>query len=149
MSKQIEKNDQNNLLCWLFEPVEGEASKRKIWMWWEARRLIYNGLVILSGLISFAAYCFFLIGSGHLSPGEDIIEPIALIAAATVGPVVWNCAYCLGPIVDIAAFSATGNILGPVLLKLGMAFSVLLMSFPAIYWVVKFFQAVGGGIIGR
>ncbi len=130
-------NDTPNpesFLHWLFAPVSNEASKRDIWLWWEKRRLIYNLLVIITGLVCTAACPFFLIHSGHLSGGEDLIEPIALIAAVTVGPVIWNCAYCLGPILDIAAFPQNGRSIGPELLKLGMVFSVLLLSFPTIYW---------------
>jgi hypothetical protein len=91
---------------------------------------------MLTGLISFTAYVFFLTHSGRLSQGEDIVEPIALIAAVTVGPILWNCAYCLGPILDIAALSENKRSIGPDLLWLGMVLSVLLVSFPAIYWAI-------------
>jgi hypothetical protein len=130
------KPDQENALGWLFEPLSGAASKRDIWLWWEKRRLVYNLLLMLTGLISFTAYVFFLTHSGRLSQGEDIVEPIALIAAVTVGPILWNCAYCLGPILDIAALSENKRSISPDLLWLGMVLSVLLVSFPAIYWAI-------------
>lgn len=148
MSKQM-KRDQDSFQAWLFEPMKDTASKRDIWLWWEARRFIYNGMVVLGGLISFAAYCIFILASGHLSQGEDLIEPIAVIAAVTVGPVIWNCAYCLGPIVDIAAFTLTRKIFGPALLKLGMIFSLLLVGFPALYWAFEFSKTALCGTIGR
>lgn len=119
---------------WLFQPLCGEITNKQIWLWWEKRRLFYNGMVIVIALVSFTAYAYFLVYSGHLRPGEDLIEPIAILAGVTVAPVVWNLAYFLGPIADIFIHSVSGKTRGPVLLGLGLLFSVGLVSFPALYW---------------
>lgn len=120
----------------LFKQLEAPSSSKEIWLWWEQRRLLYNGICILTAIIAFAAYAFFLTHSGHLSPGEDLIEPIALMAGAIGGPIAWNLAYCLGPAVDIGCYQSSQKIYSAVLLKLGVAFSILLLSAPALYWAI-------------
>lgn len=132
---------QNDLTksSWLadfFNPLEGELTNKEVWLWWEKRRLPYNGIAVITAILSFIAYCYFCGTSGALSPGEDLIEPIALLFAIVGFPVGWNVAYTFGPIVDCLLVNS-GKHSGPILLKSGLCLSVLLLSSPAIFW---FFQ---------
>lgn len=124
----------------LFKQLDTPGSNKEIWLWWEQRRLLYNGICIITAIISFAAYSLFLSFSGHLSPGEDLIEPIALMAGVIGGPIAWNLAYCLGPAVDIGFYLSSQKIHSALLLKSGIAFSVLLISLPALYWAFACLQ---------
>lgn len=124
----------------LFKQLDAPSSTKEIWLWWEQRRPLYNGICIITAIIAFAAYAFFLTHSGHLSPGEDLIEPIALMAGVIGGPIAWNLAYCLGPTVDIGCYLSSKNIYSSLLLKSGIAFSVLFLSLPALYWAFACLQ---------
>jgi hypothetical protein len=76
-----------------FEVPDGPARTREVIAWWERRRLGYNLLVAACAVPSFCLYLFFLVNSGHLAEGEDAVEPVALLAALVLGPVVVNVCY--------------------------------------------------------
>lgn len=62
---------------------------------------------------------------------------MGLFFGAIVGPILWNLAYCLGPAVEIILRKYRGErAYGPLLLKIGVGFSVLLICFPAVYWAL-------------
>lgn len=78
-------------------------------------------------------FYFFIVTSGHLQPGEDAIEPMALF----VVPVVINLAYTGGWIVELVMryiFRITSMKIGPVLLRLGIIFSLFVVSIPPVVW---------------
>jgi hypothetical protein len=71
--------------------------------------------------------------SGHLQPGEDAVEPLALLAA----PFGINALYTLGWLVEIPARLAQPDLtssFGPLLMKLGLGLGVVLISLPAVGW---------------
>jgi hypothetical protein len=130
----------NKLISKLFEAPKS-TSGGSIIGWWEIRRIPYNLIVGLFGIICLLLFFFFITKSEYLQPGEDAIEPIGLIAA----PIFINIAYTGGWIGDlfIRLFwrNATGQ-LSSVLLKVGVGFSLLMISFPAIFWGVKYIQTL-------
>ena len=126
---------------WLFKSADYDSTPKQIWRWWEERRLAYNSVVVLTALISLIAFYFFCGTSGKLAPGEDAVEPMGLFLGAFIGPISWNLAYCLGPVCDIALrhFSKQRHI-GPILLKLGLIFSCLVLCIPSTIWGIIWVQ---------
>ena len=69
----------------------------------------------------------------ELQGGNDIIEPIAIIVA----PLIINLFYTLGWLVEVATwviFKRKIINLGPMLLRLGVGISVILLSLPTLIW---------------
>src|SRR5262245_1914046 len=88
-------NDFGGLLSPPLEPV----SPKDVIAWWESRRLAYNLLVGVVAFVSFWVFLICIATSGVLQPGEDAIEPIALMAAPlAIIPI--NICYTLGWLVD-------------------------------------------------
>jgi hypothetical protein len=118
---------------WMFSPPEPPIQLWRVILWWELRRIPYNIFVGLYGILCLAIFYWGITTSGHLEPGEDAIEPLALISA----PFLVNFAYTLGWIVEGAA-QVFGRPLpegaGPRLLKLGLGFSAFVISLPAALW---------------
>jgi hypothetical protein len=118
---------------WLFAPQGTPSSVWRTLGWWEVRRVPFNLIVGSYGILCLVVFVWGLSTSGRLQPGEDPIEPMALLAA----PFVVNALYSLGWLVEIPlhliAPSASQGI-GPILLKLGFALGLGLISVPAAYW---------------
>jgi hypothetical protein len=120
-----------------FEVPDGPARKRDVIAWWERRRLGYNLLVAACAVPSFCLYLFFLANSGHLAEGEDVVEPVALLAALVLGPAVVNACYTFGWIAELALRAQhrdPSRRAGPMLLKAGLAFSALVILGPTLCW---------------
>ena len=104
-------------------------------LWWEVRRPIYNALLALFGLVTLFVFFTAITQIGELRPGEDAEEPLALLAV----PVLANVAYTLGwiaeLIVRVVRRSATPRI-GPLLLRVGLGFSAVVVLAPAVVWSV-------------
>ncbi|MBI3028029.1 MAG: hypothetical protein HYY64_00745 [Candidatus Rokubacteria bacterium] len=49
--------------------------------WWEVRRIPFNLIVGVYGVVCLVAFFWAITTSGHLQPGEDAVEPLALLAA--------------------------------------------------------------------
>src|SRR4051812_19264229 len=118
---------------WLFTPPNLTGVGRSI-IWWEKRRIPVNLVIGIYGivclLISFAA-----INASHvLQPGEDAVEPMAIILA----PIAFNVCYTFGWLVEAAvriAAPAASPKLGPRLLLAGLIFSFCVISLPAVFWL--------------
>jgi hypothetical protein len=82
---------------WLFSVTDEERSLGQIILWWEKRRIIYNIIVGFTGFISLLLFFFFIDKSGVLKPGEDAIEPLALL----ISPILINISYTLGWVVEV------------------------------------------------
>ncbi len=120
-------------LAWLFANPEEPVSLDGVFEWWEARRLPFNLIVgtygILCLVISFAA----ITTSGRLQPGEDAVEPLALVTA----PIAVNVLYTLGWIVEVTSRTLEPGLsprFGPRLLKMGLGFGLFLITVPAAFW---------------
>jgi hypothetical protein len=59
-----------------FPPLKPETTLRMIG-WWELRRLIYNALILVAFFATYFGVC--VVVGPHLAPGEDPIEPMAVI----------------------------------------------------------------------
>ncbi|MGH7726920.1 MAG: hypothetical protein ACREOU_15970 [Candidatus Eiseniibacteriota bacterium] len=124
----------------MFGPRKPDVRWWQIILWWEIRRIPYNILVGVWGLACFIVYFIAITSSGHLQPGEDAIEPMALFAAPIVILVI-NMSYTLGWIVELplrlVVPPALGRYwIGPGLFVLGTAFSLVVEALPALIWVV-------------
>ena len=130
-------------VSWLFAPPPEPRSAWSIIRWWEARRVPYNLIVGTVGLLSFVAFLALVGYCGHLEPGEDAFEPLELFIA----PIAINLCYTAGWVTEISLWRAQtwGRPIGPRLLRLGLAFSLIVVMLPAILWAVTCdARAVGG-----
>ena len=98
---KVEEEEKMNLTRrfgdWLFSVPSGQRSLRDIILWWEARRLPYNLIVGGVGLCSLLLFFAFTGASGKLAPGEDAVEPFALLAA----PFLLNICYTAGWVTEV------------------------------------------------
>jgi hypothetical protein len=123
----------HKIKLWMFTVSEGERSAADIILWWELRRIPYNFIVGITGLCSLLLFYFFISRTNALKPGEDAVEPIALLAA----PFVMNICYTVSWVVEAfldKAHSEDGEFLGPKLLKSGLKISVFVAILPAAFW---------------
>ena len=103
--------------------------------WWELRRIAFNGIVGVYGLICLVVFLWAITTSGHLERGEDAIEPLAILAA----PFGINLLYTLGWLVEVPARFVVPDLtpaFAPSLLKAGLVFGIVLITLPADYWLV-------------
>src|SRR5262249_4022552 len=118
---------------WLFSHSDTPDRWWKVVLWWEIRRIPFNVFCAVYGAFCLAIFFVSILTSGHLQPGEDAVEPIALIFA----PVVANILYTSGWVVGLAVRSTAPNVsqkVGLLLFKLGLAFSFVVISLPALTW---------------
>lgn len=123
--------------AWFFaQPASGRTPMQVI-AWWECRRIPFNVVVALYACVCFATYLWAITTSGHLRPGEDAIEPIALFAALIVAPIGVNVAYTFGWLIELSVRTINPKPsphLGPLLLKLGLGLGLALIGLPAAVW---------------
>jgi hypothetical protein len=101
--------------------------------WWERRRLSYNLFLAAIGIPGLFLFFFAIGASDSLAPGEDAIEPMALVAA----PIAANIAYTTGWLVEGALLAQEpARPTGPRLMKAGVLFSIAVVFFPALLWGV-------------
>ena len=128
---------------WMFSVPQHSQSVREIVLWWEMRRIAYNIIVGAVGICSLQIFYFFISRANKLKPGEDAVEPVALLVA----PIVMNICYTAGWVVE-AFISDTAirgrEAIGPRLLRLGLGFSLMVIITPTVYWGAHcLIQAVG------
>ena len=120
---------------WFFSRPSEPLSRLGIVAWWEIRRIPYNLIVGIIGVISLLLFFVFISLAHELKPGEDAVEPMALFAA----PIAANICYTGGWIVEflLSAVRRKGSSsVGLVLLKLGVVFSVVIVLVPSVVWFV-------------
>ena len=118
---------------WFFSRPSEPLSRLGIIAWWEIRRVPYNLIVGVIGAISLLLFFLFISLAHELKPGEDAVEPMALFVA----PVAVNICYTGGWIAELllSAVRRKGSALaGPVLLKLGVGFSIVILLVPSVVW---------------
>jgi hypothetical protein len=119
---------------WFFASQPSRPPLWRVVVWWEARRIPFNVIVGLYGLVCLAVFVWAIRTSGHLQAGEDAVEPLALLAA----PIGINIVYTLGWLVEVPSRLVLSNLtpdFGPLLLKTGLALGLLLITLPAVFWV--------------
>lgn len=117
---------------WLFGRPEEPRNPFQVILWWELRRIPYNLIVGGAGTISLLLFYFFIVHSHVLRPGEDAVEPMALIIA----PFVINILYTGGWVVELVIylFLRRATRIGPILLAVGTAFSLCVIAVPGVVW---------------
>ncbi|MHC4118406.1 MAG: hypothetical protein ACYSWO_12970 [Planctomycetota bacterium] len=129
------------LFRWFVTVPEGPRTVGRIIVWWELRRIPYNIIVGVLGVTSLTLFYFFILHCDVLAPGEDAVEPIALFAA----PFFINIAYTAGWIVELMlkVLSRRENRrVGPILFKLGLEFSIIVVFLPAVIWGVEYLSYI-------
>ncbi|HJP95750.1 MAG TPA: hypothetical protein VJ843_00065 [Candidatus Saccharimonadales bacterium] len=129
--------------AWMFSAPEGERSTADIVLWWERRRIPYNLLVGAAGICSLLLLYFIVSKTNGLKPGEDVVEPMALLAA----PVMMNLCYTGGWVAEVSLrkrWPGGGGNLGPRLLKAGFQISLAVVTIPSAYWGGYWLQQVTG-----
>ncbi len=102
--------------------------------WWEIRRIFYNLIVLICGLVSMSIMSALV----NLKPGEDLQEPIAIIGFALL----CNLGYSLGWLTEI--FKERTKTYGPKMFKIGLYFTLFWVFLPAllhvIFWIGRGFE---------
>jgi hypothetical protein len=128
---------------WLFASPTQPVRLWKVIVWWELRRIPFNLIIGAYGLLSLAVFFWAITSSGRLGPGEDAVEPMALMAA----PFRINLLYTLGWLVEGPARLLVRDLsprFGPALLALGLAMGLFFSTVPAALWVgVRVLQGIG------
>jgi hypothetical protein len=84
----------------LLQPARTSWQKaRGAIFWWEVRRIPYNLAVGAVGIMSILGAQ--VIGGSLIEPGEDLIEPLALIFGGILYGVAANACYTLGWILEV------------------------------------------------
>jgi hypothetical protein len=113
-------------------------------LWWELRRIPYNLVIGGYGIACLLVFFWGITTSGELRPGEDAVEPLALFAA----PFIANVCYTAGWVVELFTHLLIGPSpqIGTFLFKLGLGFSLFVISIPAIIWAsIGVFHLCFGG----
>jgi hypothetical protein len=142
-SVAFDQSIMKNFPTWFFHAPATLGSPLAIIKWWEVRRIPYNILIGVYGIISLMLFYFFIRSSGKLEPGEDAVEPTAFIAAA----IAVNLVYTAGWLVELTlryVFEVRSTRTGPCLLKAGVIVSFVVASLPTVVWGVSTL-ALGSG----
>jgi hypothetical protein len=118
---------------WLFADLPSTGSSWRVIAWWERRRIPFNVIVGVYGVLCLVVFFWAITTSGHLRSGEDAVEPIALLAA----PLGINLLYTLGWLVEVPARLLKPGLsprFGPLLLKIGLGLGLFLITLPAVSW---------------
>jgi hypothetical protein len=118
---------------WFFRSPDAPVSAWRVLAWWECRRIPFNVMVGAYGLLCLSLFFWAITTSGRLAPGEDAVEPMAILAA----PFGINLLYTLGWLVELPARAFKPDLtprFGPRLLMLGLGLGVFLISLPAVAW---------------
>jgi hypothetical protein len=128
---------------WFFEAPDVPLSSWRVVAWWESRRIPFNVVIGLYGVLCLSIFFWTIETSGRLQPGEDAVEPIGILLA----PFGINALYTLGWLVEVPARRMIPELsprFGPRLLMLGLGLGVFLISIPAVLWLgIRSLQVVG------
>ena len=102
--------------------------------WWEIRRILYNLIVLVCGLISMSIMSALI----NLEPGEDLQEPLVIIGFA----ILCNLGYTSGWLTEI--FNKKTKTYGPKMFKVGLFFTLFWVFLPAVlhilFWIGRGFE---------
>lgn len=118
---------------WLFMAPADPVTPGRIVGWWERRRIPFNIIIGIIGFLSLLLFTTCIESAGVLQPGEDAVEPAAIL----VVPLAANAAYTGGWLFDAPLRLIRPQIsprFTPRLFRLGLLFSVFVVTFPALLW---------------
>jgi hypothetical protein len=121
---------------WLVAPRENRESWLHVIGWWELRRIPYNLIVGVLGIVSLALFFLFIHLADELQPGEDAVEPLVIIYFA---PIAINILYTggwMGELLLRIVWREKSPHIGPILFKLGISLSVFVIFLPSAVWLV-------------
>lgn len=124
------------LLGWLFTHRIGPLPSKAVVLWWEARRVPYNVVVGVVGLVSSAVMvtvAFMCESRGGAPIGLPDPPAFAIVGVLLYGILV-NVCYTVGWITELVVakiWSVDTSRFGPIAFTLGTAFSVLVTLTPA------------------
>jgi hypothetical protein len=99
-------------------------------VWWELRRILYNIIVLIAGILSLIIMLTAASGRVHLEPGEDFFEPIMIPIVAFL----CNMCYTLGWLTEL--FIKRSTTYGPKMFKRGLYFTLFWIFLPSTIWVI-------------
>lgn len=102
----------------------------QIIIWWEFRRILYNIIVLIAGILSLFIMMLAASGRVQLEPDEDFYEPIMI----PIFGFFCNIFYTLGWITEIF-ISPPSLIYAPKMFKLGLYFTLFCVFLPSTIWV--------------
>ena len=101
--------------------------------WWELRRIAFNLILLVVGLIS--GFIIEFVGSRLVKPGEDVEEPLGIMVGVIAYAVAANLCYSLGWITELVwsgGDTSRTEAMRPKVFWLGTIFSAVLTILPAI-----------------
>jgi len=107
-----------------------DRSFLQIIVWWELRRILYNIIVLITGVLSLVIMLTAASGHVHLEAGEDFYEPIMIPIFAFL----CNICYTLGWLTEL--FIKRSLTYGPKMFKLGLYFTLFWIFLPSTIWVI-------------
>lgn len=118
---------------WLFTAPQEPVTTARIVAWWELRRIPFNLILGGIGILALLLFTTSIESAGVLQPGEDAVEPIAIL----VVPLLANAAYTGGWLLDAPLRCLRPTLsprFTPRLFRLGLLFSLFVVTFPALLW---------------
>lgn len=128
-------NVVRKVIEWYFFAPNEPRGFMEIVGWWELRRIVYNFVIGSVGLVSLILFFIFAEASHKIPPGDDLVEPVALLFA----PIFINVCYTAGEILELIfgriwEYNEGDGPWATTLLKLGTGTSLVLVLFPSVYW---------------
>lgn len=117
----------------LFKVPEEPWSRWSILLWWEARRPVYNALMVSAILLSLVLLSFFIDQVGSREARQQPFESIAVF----FGFLAMNVCYAAGWVVEIIVtmgLSQRCPDTAPAFMRAGLAFSLLVVFAPTALW---------------
>ena len=102
----------------------------QIIIWWELRRILYNIIVLIAGILSIVIMVTAASGRVHLEPGEDFYEQIMIPIFAFL----CNIGYTLGWLTEV--FIKRSLTYGPKMFRRGLYLTLFLIFLPSTMWVI-------------
>jgi hypothetical protein len=120
----------------LLEVYDEDRNTFQIIFWWELRRILYNLIVLVFGVVSLLLMSAMV----NVQPGEDLVEPFAILGFG----ILCNLGYSLGWLTEI--FIKRDNAYGPKMFKIGLSFTLFFVFLPlAIHtflWIFRGFKTM-------
>ena len=114
----------------LLEVKTENRSFIQVIIWWELRRILYNIIVSIAGILSIVIMLTAASVRIQLKPSEDFYEPIMIPIFAFL----CNMGYTLGWLTEV--FIKRNLTYGPKMFKRGLYFTLFWVFLPSTIWVI-------------